>query len=432
MRYPRAPMPAAHTILLVIDDPGFRGALMNALRTRGMRPVLMGDPEQARGFLAMEMPSLIVVDPKIQAPGGGVEWIRERRREGVVVPIVMCASNREEAQGLLLQTDALAVSSVIPKQAPPDTLAAHIEELLAPATPGAPGVSVEDEDDDVDPGQPLRDAVEAVRISIVNLQKNPDARDRLVATLEICSRLRAIAKPLQFEAGVTAADKISDLITEARDGRGRLDQSAWVVIDRVLVRARDSAGSVVASPLPETRKSSTSAYAEDPAPGITGPAASIGDVDELTGVATRDAFLRDAEEKVHGSMMDERPLAFCVVAIDGSDALRAERRLDSVLQTTGKFLLSRFRPDDGRGRWLPDTFALAFPGTPAAMAVTNLTRTLEAFAALKLADGKGLPVTLSVGIAIYPKEGRDAPLTMQTAEQRMRAAQKRGGGTVIG
>lgn len=428
MSYPLAPMPAAHTILLVIDDPAFRGVLMTALRTRGMRPVLMGDPEQARGFLAMEMPSLIVVDPKIQAPGGGVEWIRERRREGIVVPIVMCASTREEAQGLLLQTDSLAVASVIPKQAPPDTLAAHIEELLSPASPG---VSVEAEDD-MDPGRPLREAVEAVRVSIVNLQKNPDARDRLVATLEVCARLRAVAKPLQSEPGVAAADKISELITEARDGRGRLDQSAWVVIERVLVRARESAGSVIASPPPEARKATTSAYAEDSAPGIKPPVASIGDVDELTGVAARDAFLRDAEEKVHTSMMDERTLAFCVVAIDGSDALHAERRLDSVLQTTGKFLLSRFRPDDARGRWLADAFALAFPGTPAPMAIMNLTRTLEAFAALKLADGQGRPVTLSAGIAIYPKEGRDAPLALQTAEQRMRAAQKRGGGTVIG
>ena len=418
-------MASAFTILLVVDDPAFRGGLMTALRSLGMRTVLMGDPEQARSFLAMEMPSLIVVDPRIGGPGGGVEWIRQRRGEGITVPMVLCATTREEAQGLLLQTDSLGVASVIPKQAPPETLAAHIAELLA--TPS------EVSSEEADPGAPLRNAIEAVRVSIVNLQKNPTARDRLVSTLEICARLKAVAKPLQSEAGVAAADKISELIEEARDGRGRLDQSAWVVIDRVLVRARDSAGSVVAAPpQQDVRKPSASAYAEDPAPGIKGPTQGEGDIDELSGLATRDAFLRDAEEKVHGSMMAERPLAFCVVGIDGADALRAERRLDSVLETAGKFLLSRFRPDDGRGRWLVDAFALAFPGTPAPMAINSMTRSVEAFFALRLANGAGVPVTLSVGIAMYPKEGRDAPAALQAAEQRMRAAQKRGGGIVVG
>jgi GGDEF domain-containing protein len=130
-------------------------------------------------------------------------------------------------------------------------------------------------------------------------------------------------------------------------------------------------------------------------------------------------------------MVDERPLAFCVLGVDGADALRAARLLENVLEQTGRFLQGRFRPEDLRGRWLPDAFALAFSGTPNAAAIANMNRVLEAFAALRLADASGRPVKLSAGIATYPKEGRDAPLTLATAEQRMRAAQRRGG-VVVG
>lgn len=420
-------MASPFTILLVIDDPAFRGGLMTALRARGMKPVLMGDGEQARGFLAMETPAMVIVDPRIQGPGGGVEWIRARRAEGIRVPMLLCAATREEAQALLLQTDALGVASVIPKQAQPDTLAAHVEELLTGPAEPAEGAG------DADTGKALRDAVEAVRVSIVNLQKDPTARERQLASLTACDRLRRIAKPLQAEAGIVAADKIEELIVEARDGRGRLDQSAWVVIERVLVRARESAGSVSASPPPsEVRRPSTSAH-RDPLPSAGGNAPqSDVDIDEVSGVATRDAFLRDAEEKIQNAIMDERPLAFVMLGIDGADALRAERRFDSVLEAVGQFLLGRFRPDDSRGRWLLDAFCLALPATPTPMAINGMTRTLEAFAALRLANGAGKPITLSAGIAVYPKEGRDAPSALQTAEQRMRAAQKRGGGTVVG
>lgn len=411
------------TILLVIDDPNFRGPLMAALRARGMRPVLMGDGEQARGFLAMESPALAVIDPRIPG-GGGVAWIRARRVEGNRTPMVLCATTREEAQALLLQADELLIASVIPKAAPADTLAAHIEELLAVPPPA--GAETEGE-----PGRALADAVEAVRVSIVNLQKNAESRDRMSTTLELAQRLRAIATSFRSEAAVAAARTVEELINEARDGRSRLDNGAFFAIDKALMRARDAAGTVTSAPPAEVRRPSASAHGEDPSQKK--PAAQIGsDIDELTGVFTREAFLREADERVNGAMVDGRPLSFCVVGIDGADALRIARRFDAVLEAVGKFLLGRFRPDDVRGRWTPDAFALAFAGTPSQMAVANMTRTLEAFAALRLAAPDGTPLKLSVGVATYPKEGRDAPLALQTAEQRMRASQKRGGGTVVG
>lgn len=409
------------TILLVIDDPGFRGPLMAALRNRGMRPVLMGDGEQARGFLASESPSLVVVDPRIPG-GGGVAWIRARRAEGHRVPMVLCATTRDEAQALLLQADELGIASVIPKAAPPDTLAAHFEELLAPPSPGG----------ESDGGAVLAAAVEAVRVSIVNLQKNAESLDRMSTTLDAARRLRVLAGTFRAEACTSAAKTIEDLIVQTQDGRSRLDNSAFVVIEKVLVRAREEAGTVTSAPPPEARRPSASAHGEDPPAEPAARTQLAPRVDQLTGVYTRDAFLREADERVTGAMVDGRPLSFCVVGIDGADALRAARRFDAVLEQIGKFLLSRFRPDDVRGRWMPDAFALAFPGTPSPMAVANMTRTLDAFASLQLAAADGTALTLSIGVATYPKEGHDAAAALQTAEQRMRAAQKRGGGTVVG
>lgn len=417
-------MSDAATILLVIDDPNFRGPLMAALRTRGMRPVLMGDGEQARGFLALESPALVIVDPRIPG-GGGVAWIRARRVEGNRTPMVLCATTREEAQALLLQADELGIASVIPKAAPADTLAAHIEELLAPAPPATEDV------ESAEPARLLGEAVEALRVSIVNLQKNAESRDRMSSSLELATRLRTLATSYRSEAAISAGRAIEELINEARDGRSRLDNGAFFSIEKVLLRARDAAGAVTSGPPAEPRRPSASAHGEDPSQQKPATQQLGTELDELTGVYTREAFLREADERVSGAMVDGRPLSFCIVGVDGADALRTARRLDAVLETTGKFLLARFRPDDVRGRWSLDAFALAFPGTPSPMAVANMTRTLEAFAALRLAAADGSALTLSVGVATYPKEGRDAPLTLQSAEQRMRASQKRGGGTVV-
>lgn len=414
-------MSTSPTILLVIDDPAFRGGLMTALRARGMRPVLMGDGEQARSFLATETPALAIVDPRIPG-GGGVAWIRARREEGLSFPMVMCATTREEAQALLLQTDSLGVASVIPKQAPADTLAAHIEELLAePQAVESP----------VDTGKPVQEMVEKLRVSLVNLQKNAESRDRLNTSLEIAQALEKMSLSAETRSDVcaAAAKKIIEMFIDARDGRHRLDNSAWVVIEKLMVRAREAAGAVTGPPL-EARRASASAHSS-PLPAAPEPPRTVTvDIDELTGLFTREAFLREATEHEHGAMVDGRPLAFSVIGVDGADALRAARRLDAVLEELGRFLQSRFRPDDIRGRWLPDAFALAFPGTPGASAVATLTRTFEAFAQLGLADAKGQPLKLSAGVATYPKEGRDAALALQTAEQRMRAAQRRGGAVI--
>jgi PleD family two-component response regulator len=408
------PSPVAPLILIVLNDAAFRGPLMLALRDRAMRVTLMPDPGDARAFLFANEVALAITEAKL--PGiDGVEWIRQRRNEGMAVPIVLCSSTKDEQKALIAAVGDLDVSSIVPKGMAPEVIAAHIDELLMPppaAQEAAP-----------DAGR-IAAAIESMRVSIVNLQKNAESLDRILASITEAKRFRETCASLGAAPAAVAAKQIEDILSEARDGRRRLDGASWVPIDRALQRARDS----VSAPAPsasgaEVRRPASSSAVDPRNVGLDPKTATKRgeSIDELTGLPTADEFLRETQELLDDAGISGRPLSVCVVGFERSAELRKDGRLNQVMQEIGKFLAKRFRPEDLRGRYAVDAFGLSFPGTPATMAMANMTRTLEALNAL------GLEVKIGIGIATYPKEGRDAPSTLAIAQHRMELARIGGG-----
>lgn len=406
-------------ILLVLADPTFRVSLMTALRGRGFTVVLHPDGEDARAYLDTNTVSLVIVDARLPSGETGDAWIRKRREDGVTAKMVLCGSTREEVERLVRASGDLNVESVVPKTVATATIVSHVEELVRAPAPaaasGAQGAAIDQ----------LALLIEQTRLSIVQLQRG-ESRERVLKGIEEAKRLRTAATAAGATLVVTAAKTIDEILTNVRDGRQRLEHSAFAPMERGLLRARESLGAIGAqastAPAPAARRASgTSAHVEVEEDVPTQRSAYT--LDELTGLMTRDGFLQQVEERAEAAAIDGRPLSVCLIAVDDSARLRAAGTLGAVLKALGGFLGSRFRPDDVRGRWSPDACALAFPATPAQMAVSNMTRTLEAF------DTLGIHAKLSAGVATFPKDGATAAAALAIAERRLQKAQAAGGGT---
>lgn len=416
-----------NTVLLLIDDPGFRGGLIPALRAAGIRTIMTGDEEQARALVRQEGPALIVVDGRL--PGRPVDWIRARRAEGLATPVVLCGSNGDEMRGYLAMADELGLASTVHRAIPPASLASHLAELLQlPAA--VPEIDL-DAPATIDPAavERLSNAVERLRLALVHLQQNPERRERIEGASDAAKKLQAAARDVGAEAARSAGEAIARMLGEAMVGRRRLDSSSFSEIERHLLRAREAAPAATgAPPPPEPRRPGVSVHAQPI--DLQTHSGARGEQDDLTGLFTREAFLREANDLVTGALIDSRPLSLCVLTLVDADAFRANRMLDRVVAQTGRFLGSRFRPADRRGRWGDASFALGIPGTPAKMAVDLLQRTLDAFASVRIADanGRALTVRVAAAVVVFPNDGKDASSLLALAERDANALAANGGG----
>lgn len=427
-------MPVPGPVLLVIDDPGFRGRLLVALRGMGLRVALFGDGDQARQFLAVEFPSIAIVDARL--PGeGGVPWVRARRAEGDATPMLLLVASTQEAESLLPLATELGVAAVVSKEVPAESLAAHVAGMLGVAAPPPPPAEPAGAPDAAG-AEIVAAAVEAFRVSIVNLQKNAERLERIQSSIVLAKKLRTAAKAHGFDGIASGAARVEEMLVESCDGRRRLDGGTWPPIEKFIASSQEAASrgatavSAPAQPTPPPRKTLSSSAHEDPGE-ISQPGRRMvtEGIDEISGLPTRDAFLQMAIERVESAALEDRHLSAAVIAVEHAAALRAARQLDLALETLGKFLSGRFRPEDATGRWLVDGFAVAFPGTPLSMANNHLARMLATFDALPPLEG-GTKLRLSIGLAAYPKDGADAPSVLAVAERRMLAARQSGGGTI--
>jgi CheY-like chemotaxis protein/GGDEF domain-containing protein len=398
-------------ILLLIDDAAFRTRLIPALRTQGLGTILTGDGAQARDLVRSDAPALIVVDSKIPDPGG-LEWVRSARAEGLVTPMILAASSKEEMQSFLTEADGLRLASVVTRSVPADAFAKHVVDVLAEsgaiAAAPAPAEAAAVAASGAAAGE-LAAALEKVRVSLVRLEQNPVARDRIAAAQASATAMSALAAPFRVDAAVAAAKRILAMMKDALDGRLRLDTAEFRELERLLGKARAAAPSAVAvaPPAPVRRPTASSQATLDV---------------DATGLLARDAFLREANELFSAASISGQPLTFAVLHIAGADALEAAGTLDRIVRETGKFLVSRFRPTDRRGQWSPSAFALAIPGTPAKPATDLLVRTIDAWNALRLGT------VLGAGVTTWPKSAKELPMLLALAERLARETALAGGG----
>ncbi len=150
--------------------------------------------------------------------------------------------------------------------------------------------------------------------------------------------------------------------------------------------------------------------------------------DPLTGLANRAAFLEACFKEIKRASRHGGKLAVAMVDLDGFKGYNDQHGHlagDDLLKGIAQGLQTGRRASDLVTRYGGDEFALLLPETDAAGAV-NLTERL-----CHLLGRAHPPMTLSIGVAVYPEDGTSTESLLSRADRRLYQAKGLGGNRVI-
>jgi diguanylate cyclase (GGDEF)-like protein/PAS domain S-box-containing protein len=155
--------------------------------------------------------------------------------------------------------------------------------------------------------------------------------------------------------------------------------------------------------------------------------------DALTGLPNRLLFSARLEHALQRAARDRQGVALMFLDLDGFKAVNdslGHLAGDQLLQGVAERLRASVREQDTVARLAGDEFvmiveALADPGDAAVVA----RKALDALAAPFRLAGQDVTVTASIGVSLYPSDGRDLATLLRCADHAMyRAKQRRGHG----
>jgi diguanylate cyclase (GGDEF)-like protein/PAS domain S-box-containing protein len=148
--------------------------------------------------------------------------------------------------------------------------------------------------------------------------------------------------------------------------------------------------------------------------------------DPLTGLLNHRAFYNKLDEEADRATRDNSRVAIVMLDLDNfkffNDAY-GHATGDEVLRTVANRLTEISRPYDSIGRFGGDEFALLFPGNSDITAESIEERLRAALKGIfyRLDEHKtAIPVTISLGCAIYPDCGMDSHDVLRKADERLR------------
>jgi diguanylate cyclase (GGDEF)-like protein len=150
--------------------------------------------------------------------------------------------------------------------------------------------------------------------------------------------------------------------------------------------------------------------------------------DPLTGLLSRRALEEAVDARLTGAVARGAPLSLLLVDLD--DLKRINDRHghlvgDRVLREVAALLGSCLRAGDHAGRYGGDEFLLALADTDAGGAAHVVERLRKRAEAVPIdVDGLEMPLRLSVGAAIFPRDGANRPELIATADAAMYAAKR--------
>ena len=151
-------------------------------------------------------------------------------------------------------------------------------------------------------------------------------------------------------------------------------------------------------------------------------------VDQLTGIANRQAVLTRVDEEIARAARYERPLSVVLVDLDHFKRLNdthGHAAGDIVLRHVAQLLNANVRAVDLAGRYGGEEFLLVLPETDAdaAAALAEKLRRIVGASEVRGPDGEGLTITMSAGVAgghggvLHPDElVRDADAALYSAK----------------
>lgn len=153
--------------------------------------------------------------------------------------------------------------------------------------------------------------------------------------------------------------------------------------------------------------------------------------DGLTGLPNRSLLQAQANQAITLAARDKQALAVLFIDLDRfkpvNDSM-GHPAGDELLCNVAACLLQALGPSDMAGRLSGDEFVLVLSQTDAEQATSTIERLQEQLANSLVVAGKPLAVSASIGIAMFPEDGRDMDTLLQRADMAMYQAKNAGRG----
>jgi diguanylate cyclase (GGDEF)-like protein len=158
--------------------------------------------------------------------------------------------------------------------------------------------------------------------------------------------------------------------------------------------------------------------------------------DPLTGLPNRTAFRKTCIKEFKRVARNPRPFAIAMIDIDGFKRYNdtaGHAAGDGLLKVLAGLIQVGRRANDLVARYGGDEFALLLPetDTAGAMVVAERLRSTVAKFPLVVLPSPG-PLTISIGVAVYPDDGATPETLGAQADQRLYQAKRQGGDRVEG
>jgi diguanylate cyclase (GGDEF)-like protein len=157
--------------------------------------------------------------------------------------------------------------------------------------------------------------------------------------------------------------------------------------------------------------------------------------DPLTGLFNRRYLEGTLEREVARVRRDGSALSLVMIDVDRFKQLNdtlGHAAGDRVLQALGRMLLDQTRREDVACRYGGEEFVVVLPGMAAELAARRAERWRASFEALPpSAVGAAVRVTISIGIAAFPRHGATGEAVLDRAEKALYAAKAGGRNRVV-
>jgi diguanylate cyclase (GGDEF)-like protein len=153
--------------------------------------------------------------------------------------------------------------------------------------------------------------------------------------------------------------------------------------------------------------------------------------DQLTGLPNRYLFIDRLSQALHSSRRHRGWLAVLLMDLDRFKVVNetlGQAVGDQLLQAVARRLLGCLRATDTVARTSGDVFAVMLPGLAKGLDAASVAQNIEDCLQPPFRlGGRELDVTASIGIAVYPDDGKDADMLMNGAEIALESAKTHGG-----
>lgn len=157
--------------------------------------------------------------------------------------------------------------------------------------------------------------------------------------------------------------------------------------------------------------------------------------DPLTGLNNRRNFIAQGEAEFSRAARAGKPLTVLLMDIDHFKQINdgfGHAAGDVVLVDFANRVSGELRPSDHVGRWGGEEFIVLLPETPAAEALAIAERIRSTVqSAVTTAGAASISYAVSIGLAVFPADGRDLEEIVEAADKRLYQAKENGRNRVV-